>query len=197
MRMDAETVDPAVDDFAEALPANVGQSLRVLRKGAGMTLEELASKAELSQPFLSQIENGKALPSLLALHRLAQALGTSAYGLIGNESTGTSLVRQGEGPRFVVADGATTRFLTSRSESRLGVSEVVAAPDTRGEHKTSHAGQEVVYVIAGSVTFELEPDEIYELSAGDTLSYAATTPHSWTSGSQGTRFLFMGSPASF
>ena len=37
-----------------------------------------AAKAKLSQPFLSQIERGRARPSMPSLHRIAAALGTTA-----------------------------------------------------------------------------------------------------------------------
>lgn len=178
----ADAVNNGEPDAADVLPTAVGSTLRALRKASQMTLEELATRAELSQPFLSQIENGKALPSLLALHRLAQALGTSAYALLGSDSLEHDLIRQGEGQRYVVADGATVRFLTSRSDTRLGVSEIVAAPNTRLEHKTSHAGQEVVHVIAGSVVVDLDSGENFDLGVGDTVSYTATVPHSWVSG---------------
>ena len=178
-------------------PITMGQSLRALRKASNLTLDELASRVQLSQPFLSQVETGKALPSLLTLHRLAQALGTTAYELLGPDASTHSVVRNGEGQRFVVADGATVRFLTSRSDTRLGMSEIVAAPNTALGHKTEHAGTEAVHVISGTITVEVESHGRLELSAGDTASYPATLPHTWRSGAAGARFLITCAPASF
>ncbi|MDE0137587.1 MAG: helix-turn-helix transcriptional regulator, partial [bacterium] len=59
---DARPVD------GDAVAASLGAALRRLRKAQGLTLQQLASRCGLSQPFLSQLENGKAMPSLMALH---------------------------------------------------------------------------------------------------------------------------------
>ncbi len=53
---------------------NIGEKLRVARKQAHMSLRELADKAEVSASMLSQIENGKAVPSVRSLYSIAAAL---------------------------------------------------------------------------------------------------------------------------
>ena len=52
----------------------VGSNIRTCRTNAGMTLEELAEKAEMSWPYLSEVERGRENISLDKLARLAQAL---------------------------------------------------------------------------------------------------------------------------
>jgi putative transcriptional regulator len=44
------------------------------RKEKGMTQDQLAKKAKISRPLLSNIERGDAMPSLLAAYRIAKAL---------------------------------------------------------------------------------------------------------------------------
>lgn len=195
--LEIDSVSLDAQSGSDELLAGVGRSLRALRKAANLTLEELATRCDLSQPFLSQIETGRARPSLNALHRVAQALGTTAYELMGPESEEQSVVRHGEGARYVVADGATVRFLTNRHDRRLGMSEIVAAPNTVMDHKTAHAGQEAVHLVEGSLIIELDSGDRFELKTGDTASYAATIPHTWRSGPQGARFLITCAPASF
>lgn len=53
---------------------DIGGKLRVARKRAKMSLRELADKAEVSASMLSQIENGKATPSVRLLYSIASAL---------------------------------------------------------------------------------------------------------------------------
>lgn len=53
---------------------DIGEKLRVARKQAQMSLRELADKAEVSASMLSQIENGKAIPSVRSLYGIAAAL---------------------------------------------------------------------------------------------------------------------------
>ena len=53
---------------------NIGEKLRAARKNARMSLRDLADKAEVSASMLSQIENGKAYPSVRSLYSIAAAL---------------------------------------------------------------------------------------------------------------------------
>jgi transcriptional regulator with XRE-family HTH domain/mannose-6-phosphate isomerase-like protein (cupin superfamily) len=52
----------------------IGEKLRAARIGQKMSLRELAEKAEVSASLLSQIENGKANPSVRSLYGIAAAL---------------------------------------------------------------------------------------------------------------------------
>ncbi len=52
----------------------VGSNIRACRTDAGLTLEQLAEKADLSWPYLSEIERGRENISLDKLVKIAQAL---------------------------------------------------------------------------------------------------------------------------
>lgn len=52
----------------------LGEKLRSARMSKSLSLRELAAKAEVSASLLSQIENGKANPSVRSLHSIADAL---------------------------------------------------------------------------------------------------------------------------
>jgi transcriptional regulator with XRE-family HTH domain len=43
-------------------PALVGAATRARREAAGLSMRDLAARSGVSQPFLSQIENGQASP---------------------------------------------------------------------------------------------------------------------------------------
>lgn len=53
----------------------IGEKLRAAREERRMSLRELAAKAEMSASMLSQIENGKAFPSVRSMYNIAAALG--------------------------------------------------------------------------------------------------------------------------
>lgn len=59
-----------------------GQNIRVLRREKGMSLKALAVAAGLSPGHLGEIERGRRKPSLSALFRISDALGTSASVLL-------------------------------------------------------------------------------------------------------------------
>lgn len=46
-----------------------------VRKEAGLSQEELANKAKISRPYLSEVEREKVNPSGLVMFRIAKALG--------------------------------------------------------------------------------------------------------------------------
>jgi transcriptional regulator with XRE-family HTH domain len=62
----------------------VGSNIRTCRTSAGLTLEQLAEKADLSWPYLSEIERGRENISLDKLARLAKALNVTLTKLVEN-----------------------------------------------------------------------------------------------------------------
>ena len=192
-----EDDEPGPVDEKEVAAA-LGAALRTLRKTHGLTLRQLAERCGLSQPFLSQIENGKAMPSLTALHHVARALGTTAHDLLQPQAEAeVSLVRRREGSAYQLAEGATVRFLTSRSARRLEPNEVEYEPGVRTEN-TGHAGEEAIYILEGRLQVELEGFGRTELAPGDAYLYPATIPHVLsTNERRACRFLIITSPPSF
>lgn len=53
---------------------NIGEKLRAARRKQKLSLRELASRADVSPSLLSQIENGRANPSVMTLYNVAGAL---------------------------------------------------------------------------------------------------------------------------
>lgn len=82
------------DDEPGATPTvNLGLQLRSARKRSGYTLRELARRLGVSPSFLSQVENGKAQPSVATLYSLAQVLEVSIDHLFEQqEQTGSDAV---------------------------------------------------------------------------------------------------------
>jgi DNA-binding XRE family transcriptional regulator len=56
--------------------------IRVWREHRGLTQQQLADKAGLSKPYVSQIESKARVPSLDAMKRIATALGTDVDALL-------------------------------------------------------------------------------------------------------------------
>lgn len=64
------------------MPDNFGERLKKLRKKAGLTQEELAEKAGVSNITISQWENGVYAPTMTRIKALAQALNVSEADLL-------------------------------------------------------------------------------------------------------------------
>jgi transcriptional regulator with XRE-family HTH domain len=62
---------------AADLPRDIGEFIRDLRRNARISLRELADRAGVSNPYLSQIERGLRKPSAEVLSQIAHALRVS------------------------------------------------------------------------------------------------------------------------
>jgi len=58
------------------------QPLRRARLDAGLSQDDLAAMADVSQATISHIETGASYPSILSLARIARALGRGPYELV-------------------------------------------------------------------------------------------------------------------
>jgi transcriptional regulator with XRE-family HTH domain len=63
-----------MNDKAAQDGLDIGAKLRFARLGQNLSLRDLAHRADVSASLLSQIENGKANPSVRSLHSIADAL---------------------------------------------------------------------------------------------------------------------------
>lgn len=159
----------------------LGNAVRERRLASGLTLVELAARVGLSQPFLSQVENGRARPSLLSLHRIAAALGATPQALFAGTAdpeAGPVVVRADDVRTLDVgtADPAeSTCHMLLAGDAPFRLLEFDGLPGEFLEY-FAHEGFEVTYVIAGRVQIDVD-GEITELGPGDSISYPARLPH--------------------
>ncbi|MET9789595.1 helix-turn-helix domain-containing protein [Streptomyces canus] len=191
----AHSTSPATGDTDAFLRAELGSAIRKLRKERGLTLVQLAERATLSHPFLSQLERGLTRPSMSSLHRIARALGTTQQALMtvaavqhpGTSADSVHLVRSGEG--LPVANrGGTARMLGAPSYSAHPVE--YTGVGERFDEYYDHPGDEFVYVVAGEIEIDLQTTEgprLHVLGPGDSIYYPGGTPHRWRAVGDGSR----------
>ena len=194
---DLVSVDRVESDEHREIARALGSSIRAARRAEGLTLTQLAEKTGLSQSFLSQAENGNVMPSVINLHRVGQALGTTAHELLESSTrSAPRVVRAGQARTYELGEGAILRFCAEGTRL-MHCNEVTAGPHSAAEAPTTHAGEEFVYVISGQVRITIGDDEV-ALDTGDTVYYPSTRPHQWFNDSdEETKFLFVGSPPGF
>lgn len=71
---------------------NLSQIIRKLRMDKSMTVNQLAELAELSSPYVSQLEHDKAYPSIFTLQRIATALDVHIFEFFVDEIIKESIV---------------------------------------------------------------------------------------------------------
>jgi transcriptional regulator with XRE-family HTH domain len=192
---------------AAGAPAlDLGARLRAERLRQGMSLREMARRLGVSASALSQIETGKAQPSVSKLFDIVNLLNTSLDGLLagepaqrevgrghapedgpgpapvtlGREAEGFfSFQRSGEHEALELESGVHWRRLTGGSLPGVEFLHVTYAPGGRSSAEGAfmrHAGQEFGYVLDGRLVVDVGFDS-YELAADDSISFPATTPH--------------------
>ena len=61
----------------QSLTYKLGSKIRILRKAAGLTQEQLAEMVDVSVNFIGYIERGQRAPSISTLEQIAQGLDVS------------------------------------------------------------------------------------------------------------------------
>jgi transcriptional regulator with XRE-family HTH domain len=159
-------------------------SLRCLKK---LEIAGLAQKTGLSVKQLTLIESGISIPSLGVLIKITRALGIR----IGTLLDDTVI----EGPAVIRADEhqSTISFSTTENENREHLNFFSLAPNKSGRHmepfiidvfpneknkpaKSSHEGEQFIYVLEGSVTVYYGND-IIELGHGDSVYIDSIVDH--------------------
>jgi DNA-binding XRE family transcriptional regulator len=69
--------DDLPDEVLDALTAREESPVKILRKFRGLTQKDLADRAGISRPYLTEIETGKKDGSIRAMKSLAEVLGVS------------------------------------------------------------------------------------------------------------------------
>ena len=158
----------------------LGLTIRERRLARGLTLVGLASEVDLSQPFLSQVENGRARPSMMSLYRIAHALGTTPQAFFAGPQSAAAapvLLRSSE-VRVVDVTGQSAEsscHLLLAGEAPFHVLEFDGLPTEYLEY-WEHDGFEAVYVINGDVEVDIG-GKVKALATGDFISYSSRLPH--------------------
>lgn len=158
----------------------------------------MAERAGVSQPYISQLENGKASPSINTLYRVANALGVTPQDLLPDGDDTTVVVRAGTGSARPIEDrpeSALARLLVGSPDTVLQIQEVTAEPDQDLGGYFDHDGEEFVHVLDGAISVTLHGRPSIDLGPGDAVWYRATTPHRWIRTGDGTARLLVVSAA--
>jgi quercetin dioxygenase-like cupin family protein len=155
--------------------------------------------------MLSKIECGLASPSLTTLHRIAQALQTNVAEL-------TTLVQTPPSPIMRAADRPVLQFNIGKTGNKsirlerlvpplrgqlLQGDIHVLAPGTPSTEIIQHQGEEIGYVLEGSLSLTIGEDT-YQLHPGDSFYFASEQSHSYKSNSDGvTKVLWINTPPTF
>ncbi|HUD91002.1 XRE family transcriptional regulator [Sphingobium sp.] len=169
--------DSATQDRPDVL-AHVAGNVRALRVDRGFSQDMLAAQAGVSRRMISGIESGEANVSLSTLDRLAHALGVSFSRLVRppempDNSRIDSLAWRGDSP-----DSRATLLGTvpAAREAELWTWSL-GAGETYPAEADAADWHEMLYVVEGALTVEVEGAEPKRVAAGDFLIFTSDHPY--------------------
>ena len=180
----------------------VGLNMKRLREEKGLKLREFARQLGVSASFVSQMEKGKASPSLSTLKNIADKLSTTVGDLIGEgqKLTDSPVTREEERINLQnLGKGVSVYLLTSQDSNKQMQPLLfkLGKNANSGESKYNHFGQEFVTVIKGAMELKLN-DSLFILKKGDSIYFNSKIPHSFRNIAEGeTEAIWVITPPSF
>lgn len=147
-----------------------------------MTLAEVAETTSFTTGYLSQIENGMAVPALSALADMAAALGADVAAFFPTEDAPRVRVsRAGDTRRIRIARDPTTEYAVLASRGSDGAFSALIARYTQASESLSsrHFGERFFYVRSGEGWLEVAGKR-HQLGPGRFVHYSSHLEHALT-----------------
>jgi len=151
--------------------------LRAIRRRRGLTLSQTATKAGISESFLSQIERSKAGASIPTLQRVAAALNVAMSDLFEPDGVRRSKVlKRADRPLLEFFELGRKYLVTPRPLDHLEVLFGEMDPGSDTQAITHGDSEEVFIVIRGEIRLFLDGEQ-FVMETGDSIDYRSSVPH--------------------
>ena len=186
---DPETSTETIHRFLAGY--DLGRKLRQLRLRKKIGLADLSKHTGLSPSMLSQLENGKMIPTLPTLSRIAMVFDVGLDHFFDGKSHGLiSIVRAGDRLRFPERSDTANpmyffeclAFATQSKGMQAYLAEFPAREGTEfPEH--SHEGAEFLFVLEGKLLIRFQGHD-YDLNEGDSVYMESIESHGYKATSE-------------
>ena len=179
--LDSISQEPPQED----IQVNVGERVKAVREGRNLSLKDISQRTDLDVALLEQIESGSLAPPLGIVIKLAKALNLKmGYFISGEEDRAYTIVRKSDrkvvsrydskkGEHYGYGYESLAPHKTNRHMEPFLVS---LDPAETEEERSTHDGQEFIYVLEGAMEVRLD-EEIHILEPGDSIYYDSMVPH--------------------
>ena len=168
----------------EQVVSSIGPKLRELRAQRGMSLQQLAERADVSAAAIHKIERGGMVPTITTLLKIAGAFNRPVSYFVEeefSENLPIAYVRSDDRRPIYTAHTGIDLAGISGPYGRFFLAGAVATVKpgaSSGRKPMEHPGEELLFVIEG--TFDLDVDgQHFELGGGDALHFRTDRPHRW------------------
>jgi transcriptional regulator with XRE-family HTH domain len=163
-------------------PEELGRRIKMLRVSRGLTLKDLEARGGISATHVSEIERGKASPTVGALGRIAQALGMRPATLVEPRALPDVCVLRAEARHAQAVQWglATLEPVTESMICTMIGAQIVTLPIGREPSLVHrHEGEEWVTVMSGVAEIRVET-ESFVLREGDSVHFRAHRQHAYS-----------------
>jgi DNA-binding transcriptional MerR regulator/quercetin dioxygenase-like cupin family protein len=169
---------PAMDAPTLANAPAIGARLRKMRKSLSLGIVEAAKRSGISPGFLSAIELSKANASVSTLHRLAATYDSTVLEFFDLPSQAQRLMRPGQ-RRVLRTDSGVDIELLSIGTKMLEPMLFRVPPSAGSDGSYSHAGEEFIYMLKGTLEIWLGELDCHLLREGDSFWFESNVGHRW------------------
>ena len=156
----------------EEIEQVVRTRLRSLRKTLGLSLDEVATRTNLSASTISRVETGKRTISLDVLVPLARVLQVDLDALLDVSNDDDVVIRPSPS---ATSDGITTWMLSRATGSTIAM-KMRLEPTRQTPVQQVHPGHDWFVVVEGRVRLLLGDREL-TVETGEAAEFATMTPH--------------------
>ncbi len=158
----------------------IGERLKRLRMVNSLTQEELASRADLTKGFISQLENDATSPSIATLKDILDVFGVSMQEFFSDTSDEESVVF-GKDARVQATDDddrIRVELLVPGAQNReMDPVLVTLEPGEEMDEQPFHEGEEFGFVILGKVQLKLD-DKVHTVKKDECFYFTSDKRHS-------------------
>jgi transcriptional regulator with XRE-family HTH domain len=155
----------------------IGEQLKRLRMTNSLTQEELASRADLTKGYISQLENDATSPSIATLKDILEVVGVSMQEFF-SETTEEDIVF-GRDVRVQATDANKIRvelLVPGAQKREMDPVLVTLDPGAEMEEQTFHEGEEFGFVMLGKVQIRLD-DRLYTVKKDECFYFTSDKRH--------------------
>jgi len=154
----------------------IGQRIKTLRMKNNLTLEELASRTELTKGFLSQVERDLTQPSIATLNDIVEALGLTLAKFF-QEDKEEKIVFTAEDYFVDERDGYTIHWIVPNAQKNEMEPILIELDANQHSQEISpHEGEEFGYVLAGRIVV-VDGEKEVVVKKGQTFYIKGTNLH--------------------
>jgi transcriptional regulator with XRE-family HTH domain len=179
----------------------IAEKLKAFRSANRMTLKQLANKAGCTDAYLSQLERGRANPSIMILKKIASALGVKVVDFFLESETQENDVVCKETERvnirFKRGDAKIQMLVRSIQNKRMQPFYTTIEPGGGSKGSYSHIGEEFGIVLQGELEVNLQ-GKPYRVKKNESFYFSSQEPHNWSNPSKKkTVVIWVVSPPTF